>query len=289
MLIIQARALGMCFGVEDALELAGSLERPEEVTILGEIVHNPQVMHSMEQRGFLVQPEDSRQQLPPSERVLVTAHGISERYRQRLQEASKEIVDTTCPLVTRVHKMASFLHRQGYRLVLVGKPGHVEVLGITEDYPDTAVLPHPTSVTPGLGARLAVLAQTTTPPSLFEEVLEAVRTTHPQSEVRAVDTVCRPTRDRQSAIRELLARVEAVVVVGGPRSNNTLRLVEQARQCGLPAWRVDGPEDLEESWFAGVSRVGLTAGTSTPRAAIEGVHRRLLGFARRRPARAAIA
>ncbi len=289
MLILQARAMGMCFGVEDALELAHSLERPDEVTILGEIVHNPQVQRDMEQRGFHLQPEDQRATLPTSTRVLVTAHGISERFRQRLRSSGKDIVDTTCPLVVRVHKAAAFLAQQGFRLVLVGKRGHVEVLGITEDYPETVVCSGPDEVPKDLGPRLAVLAQTTTPPSLYQAVAEAVRARNPHSEVRQVDTVCRPTRDRQQAIRELLTRVEAVVVVGGPRSNNTLRLLEQAQQAGLPAWRVEGPEELKADWFRGIHRLGLTAGTSTPRSAIEGVHRRLLQLARQRPPQAAIA
>ncbi|MBT9585900.1 4-hydroxy-3-methylbut-2-enyl diphosphate reductase [bacterium] len=284
MLIIQAQAMGMCFGVEDAISIAHSLSQPEKVTVLGEIVHNRQVQHDLQNRGFHSQPEDQRQHLPDTEAVMVTAHGISQAYRQRL--AGKDIIDTTCPLVARVHKTALRLVKEGFRLVLVGKPGHVEVLGISEDFADTVVLPSVESVPAGLGPRLAILAQTTTPADLFAEVSRQVERLHPDSEILRSDTICRPTKDRQAAIGQLLSKVDALVVVGGSNSNNTLRLVEQAQRRGLPSIRVERPEELQARWFRGINVVGLSAGTSTPRSAIEAVHRRLLEIDRslkRRP------
>ena len=278
MLIIQAQAMGMCFGVEDAISIAHSLSHPHQVTVLGEIVHNREVQQDLLNRGFHSQPEQQRQVLPETQTVMVTAHGISQRYRERLQ--GKEIIDTTCPLVTRVHKSAAHYVAAGFRLVMVGKSGHVEVLGISEDYTDTVVLCRPDQVVAGLGPRLAILAQTTTPPDLFAEVASRVEQLHPDSEIVRVDTICRPTRQRQQAIGQLLRRVEALVVVGGSNSNNTLRLVEQAQAKGLPGYRVEGPEELKTSWFRGLSVIGLSAGTSTPRSAIEAVHRRLLEIGR---------
>lgn len=288
MLVVLAKALGMCFGVEDALGIAHSVRGADEVSILGEIVHNSGVQQALLDRGFTQQAERDRAQLPPQPAVLVTAHGISDAYRNRLKEAGKEIIDTTCPLVVRVHKTAAHLVKHGYRLLLVGKPGHVEVLGITEDHPDTVVVPSLGAVpSEFLGARLAVLAQTTTPPSLFDEVCAEVRRLHPDSEIRVANTICQPTRERQAAIGELLPRVHAVVVVGGSNSNNTLRLVEQARSQGLPCCRVENAEEVDPAWVSELpsnARVGLTAGTSTPREAIDAVHRKLLALDRGRPA-----
>ncbi|MBX3166609.1 MAG: 4-hydroxy-3-methylbut-2-enyl diphosphate reductase [Candidatus Eremiobacteraeota bacterium] len=278
MLVIQAQAMGMCFGVEEAISTAHSLNNPQEVTILGEIVHNTRVQQYLLALGFASQAEGARQELPSSPGVLVTAHGISEAYRSRLQ--GKVIVDTTCPLVTRLHKVARRYHDQGFRLVLVGKPGHVEVLGITEDFPDTVVLPSLESAPAGLGEKLAVLAQTTTPPDLFEAVYERVLELHPGAIVEKRDTVCRPTRQRQQAIGALLKRVQALVVVGGAHSNNTLRLCEQAEKLGLPSLRVEAPAELNSEWFRGLSLVGLSAGTSTPAEAISAVYRRLLEIGR---------
>jgi len=277
-LVIQAQAMGMCFGVEDAITKAHSLNNPQDVTILGEIVHNRGVQQDLIDRGFASQAEDDRANLPESSRVLVTAHGISHQYRERL--AGKTIIDTTCPLVTRVHKTAQRLHEQGFRLVLAGKPGHVEVLGITEDYPETEVVATVADVRAGLGRRLAVLAQTTTPSDLFEAIFQRVVALHPDSEIQMVDTVCRPTKQRQQAIGALLKRVQALVVVGGAHSNNTLRLVEQAEKQGLPSLRVESPTELAPEWFRGLNVVGLSAGTSTPADAIAAVYRRLLEIGR---------
>jgi 4-hydroxy-3-methylbut-2-enyl diphosphate reductase len=277
-LVIQAQAMGMCFGVEDAIASARSLNNPQDVTILGEIVHNRGVQRDLIDLGFSSQPEDARQDLPDTPAVLVTAHGVSEAYRKRL--ADKQVIDTTCPLVTRVHKTARSLRENGYRLVLVGKPGHVEVLGITEDYLDTEVIASLEAVRADLGARLAVLAQTTTPSELFEAVYERVVRLHPDSEVVKVDTVCRPTKQRQQAIGALLKRVQALVVVGGAHSNNTLRLCEQAEKLGLPNLRVEEPGELKSEWFRGLHVVGLSAGTSTPSGAIAAVYKRLLEIGR---------
>lgn len=278
MLVIQAQAMGMCFGVEDAISTAHSLNHPQDVTILGEIVHNRRVQQDLLDLGFASQAEDARDDLPDSPGVLVTAHGISDTYRRRLQ--GKTIVDTTCPLVTRVHKMARRYHDQGFRLVLVGKSGHVEVLGITEDFPQTVVLASLESVAAGLGRKLAVLAQTTTPSDLFEAMFARVAELHPHSQVEKLDTVCRPTKQRQQAIAALLKRVQALVVVGGAHSNNTLRLCEQAEKLGLPSLRVEDPTELNSEWFRGLSVVGLSAGTSTPAEAISAVYRRLLEIGR---------
>ncbi|MBN9420761.1 MAG: 4-hydroxy-3-methylbut-2-enyl diphosphate reductase [Candidatus Eremiobacteraeota bacterium] len=278
MLVIQAQAMGMCFGVEDAISSAHSLKNPQDVTILGEIVHNRRVQQDLLDLGFASQGEQERAELPVSSGVLVTAHGISDAYRSRLQ--GKTIIDTTCPLVTRVHKMARRYHEQGYRLVLAGKKGHVEVLGITEDYPDTEVIQSLESVSANLGPKLAVLAQTTTPSDLFEAIFERVVELHPHSQVEKLDTVCKPTKQRQQAIGALLKRVQALVVVGGAHSNNTLRLCEQAEKLGLPNVRVEDPTELNSEWFRGLSVVGLSAGTSTPADAIAAVYRRLLEIGR---------
>ena len=282
MLIILAQAMGMCFGVKDALQAVDSLDNPRNVTILGEIVHNPTVQKGLLRRGFRSQAETDRAQLPESQQVLVTAHGISQTYRSRLDRAGKEVVDTTCPLVVKAHKAAAFWFSKGYQLVLVGKPGHVEVLGITEDFPTTLVVTGPQDVAAGLAPKVAVLAQTTTPSGLFHQVVERVSQLNPGSLVKTVDTVCRPTKERQTANQELLRKVEAVVVVGGANSNNTLRLVEQAQAKGLPCWRVEDASELKQEWFSGFRLVGLTAGTSTPQESIDAVHRQLLQWGRPR-------
>ena len=280
MLIVLARAMGMCFGVKDALELARRHPEPERVTIHGELVHNPQVQADLAARGYRQTAEHSRG-VPDSPEVMITAHGVSHRERQRLTEAGKLLVDTTCPLVRRVHKTALLLQRQGYFIVVVGKPGHVEVEGLVGDLERYAVWPTVESVARLEAPRLAVLSQTTTRPQVFEEVFAEVCRRHPDAEVRKVDTICAPTRERQTAAQELLDRVQAVVVVGGRTSNNTRALAQLAAQRGLPCQHVECAEELDLEWARGFRIVGLTAGTSTPDDVIQAVHRRLLEAAQR--------
>lgn len=275
MLIVMAREMGMCFGVKDALEMARQYPDPSRVTIHGELVHNPQVNAELSGRGYQVSGELGRN-VPGTPAVMITAHGVSHVERQRLTEAGKEVIDTTCPLVRRVHKTALLLHKQGYHIVVVGKPRHVEVEGLVGDLERYVVWPDAGSVVRLEAPRLAVLAQTTTQPGVFDAVVASVERLHPDREVRRVDTICAPTRERQAAAQELMGRVDAVVVVGGKTSNNTRALAGLAAQCGLPCQHVETAEELDVEWARRFRIVGLTAGTSTPDEVIAAVHRRLL-------------
>lgn len=276
MRVIRAEALGMCFGVRDALEIMEGIARPEQVTVHGELVHNAEVQGRLEDRGFRTLGESDRAgAVPGTPFVLITAHGVSDAERRRLEQAGRSLIDTTCPLVLRAHQAAKALRDRGYHVVVVGKPGHVEVRGIVEDLDSFDMVQSPAEVRPYPHARIGVICQTTTPESTARAVLEAVRACNPGVDVRHVDTVCRPTKDRQRALERLLDRVEAMVVVGGANSNNTRELAARCRARGLPTWHVQGPADLEPSWFEGIEVVGLTAGTSTLDATIDEVEHAL--------------
>jgi 4-hydroxy-3-methylbut-2-enyl diphosphate reductase len=275
MKIIRAEVMGMCFGVRDALEVLAEVERPEEVTIHGELVHNDVILSRLDERGFRQVSESARRELPLTETVLVTAHGISQAERQRLQAAGKRLVDTTCPLVTRAHNAAQKLQAEGYHVLVIGRRGHVEVQGVIEDLHSFDVVQSPEEVRSYPQRRLGIMCQTTTPARLVARVREAVAALNPDAEIRFLDTVCHPTKDHQRALEELLERAEAVVVVGGRNSNNTRELVARCRERNVPAYHVQGAADLDPSWFAGLHTVGLTAGTSTLDETIEGVHRAL--------------
>lgn len=271
MRVIRAEALGMCFGVRDALVALGGVADPSRTAIHGELVHNEVVLEGLRERGFTMAAESRRDALPAAPAVVITAHGVSDRERARLEAAGKRLIDTTCPLVKRVHVAAQGLAQRGYFVVVVGRPGHVEVRGIVEDLERVAVVADEASVETYPAERLGVVFQTTTAPSRAESILAAIRRANPQAEVRAVDTVCRPTKDRQGAVARLAEEVEAIVVVGGSRSNNTRELVELAREQGCPVWHVRDAAELDPSWFRGVAVVGLTAGTSTLNATIDAV------------------
>ncbi len=263
MQVILAEALGFCFGVREALALAEQTRDPGSVTIHGELVHNEQVLERLEARGFHSVSEDARQALPVTPRVMITAHGISDRERTRLESAGLRLIDTTCPLVRRVHREAQALADDGRHVLIIGRPGHVEVQGLIEDLPSVEVIDRPQAVRHYHEDRLGIICQSTTSPQFAAEIHAAIRSANPEADIEFVDTICQPTRDRQEAMRKLLPQVDGVVVVGGRNSNNTRALAALCAAAEKPVWHVQTAADLDPAWFRGCQTVGLTAGTST--------------------------
>jgi 4-hydroxy-3-methylbut-2-enyl diphosphate reductase len=268
MQVRMAEHLGMCFGVKDAIDLALGLTRQGPLTILGDLVHNPDVVAAMDAAGAtrVRSLEDVR-----TPAVLLTAHGTADRVKLRLREEGKEVHDATCPLVTRVHLALRKLAEEGRHPVVIGQPNHVEVRGLVGDFDDYTVVQEEDD----LGqladrlqrdprVRLGVVSQTTQPLERVLDLVEALRRRFPEADVRFLDTVCQPTKDRQQALRRLAAESDVVVVVGGPDSNNSRKLAELAEHLGRPAHRVARAAELRAEWFVGCRTVGLTAGTSTP-------------------------
>jgi 4-hydroxy-3-methylbut-2-enyl diphosphate reductase len=275
MRVILAESLGFCFGVREALSLAERTHDPRSVTIHGELVHNERVLHRLETRGFTITAEPDREALPETSRVMITAHGISDRERDRLETAGLRLIDTTCPLVRRVHRAAQVLAADKRFVILIGRPGHVEVRGITEDLDRCEVIDNAGSVRDYGESRIGIVCQSTTSPRLAEEIVAAIRAANADADIEVVDTICQPTRDRQEAVQALLPRVDAVVVVGGKNSNNTRELAALCHSAGKTAWHVQSAADIVPEWFRGCATVGLTAGTSTLDDTIDEVRRRL--------------
>lgn len=279
MRVIRASAMGVCFGVRDALKITEVVEQPVQVTVYGELVHNPLVRQHLRMRGFKQTAEGQRRnEIPDTPQVLITAHGISQRRKAELVRAGKQLVDTTCPLVNKAHGAAIRLRDQGYHVLLIGRPGHVEVQGITEDLDSFDVLPDANAVQTYDSKRLGIICQTTTPASLAQQIRAAVAQKNQHAEIKYIDTICQPTKDRQAAVEELLDHVQTVVVVGGENSNNTRQLVQHCRERGATAYHVQCADELDPQWFEGVEAVGLTAGTSTLPETIEDVYSRLIAI-----------
>jgi 4-hydroxy-3-methylbut-2-enyl diphosphate reductase len=274
--VILAEPLGMCFGVRDALAATREIANPDRVTILGELVHNRVVGDELSRRGFHHQDESEREVLPTTAAALVTAHGVSNRYRARLDEAGKQIVDTTCPLVRRAHEAAQSLAREGYHVIILGRRQHVEVRGLAGDLDGFDIVEDEDDVTTYPFDRLGVIAQTTTPVDTAQHLCNVVRERNPQATVRWVDTICQPTKDRQTALASVLPRVDAMVVVGGHNSNNTRKLAARCASFGVPAYHIEDAIELKDDWFRDAQRVGLTAGTSTLDETIQRVYGRLV-------------
>ncbi|HOX03008.1 MAG TPA: 4-hydroxy-3-methylbut-2-enyl diphosphate reductase [Candidatus Paceibacterota bacterium] len=276
--VIRARYLGMCFGVRDAIRLALQLPADPPVTILGDLVHNEFVLDRLRHRGIR---SASTLEAVATPVVMITAHGASERVLCRARQGGFEVLEATCPLVRFAHRAAQELVRQGFRLLIVGQADHVEVRGITEDIESCDVIldaedverleEHP---------RWGVISQTTQPVDRVLDRIERLRQRFPGSEVRWIDTVCRPTRQRQLAALELARRADVVIVAGGRHSNNTRELAATCRRWCPRVHAVQTADDLDPAWLEGASTVGLTAGTSTPDEIIDGVEARLRRLAR---------
>jgi len=275
MKIIRAEHLGMCFGVRDAIALALEHADAGPLTILGDLVHNPTVLSALEAKGIAV-AQDVAQVTTPT--LMVTAHGTSERTLARTRALGLTVVEATCPLVHVAHRAVAALARDGYHVVVVGQRDHVEVRGLTGDLdPDrfTVVLDDEGVLALEERPRFGVASQTTQPLEKVRRLADLIRRRFPRSEVRFLDTVCKPTKDRQSAAIEMARQADVVIVVGGRSSNNTRELVSTcARHCAR-VHHVQTDADVRPEWFDRASVVGLTAGTSTPDAVIDRVEARI--------------
>jgi 4-hydroxy-3-methylbut-2-enyl diphosphate reductase len=277
--IVLAKVAGFCFGVRRAVDIteAARAQRRGRMTVLGMLVHNEQVIERMRESGI-----DSAGSLDAVEEgaVVVSAHGAAPGVRASAKEKGLDVVDVTCPFVTRVHRCARALHEQGYQVVLVGDRDHTEVRGVVgaveaiggsvlvvSSVEEARSLP--------LGKRVGVVSQTTQRAELFSAIVAEVG--RRAGDVRAINTICNATDELQAAAVELAARVDVAIVVGGANSANTKRLRELCASAGIPAYRVQGPEEIREEWLEGKESIGITAGASTPDWIIEEVARRLNG------------
>jgi 4-hydroxy-3-methylbut-2-enyl diphosphate reductase len=182
--------------------------------------------------------------------------------------------------VRHAHVQLKQLAAAGFFPVVIGKPGHVEVEGLIGDFPETVVVNTRDDILKlPQRARYGIISQTTQPIDFVRDIVDLIRRSHPDAEVGFVDTVCRPTKDRQLALRKLITEADAVVVVGGRESNNTRQLVETCRAAGKTAFHIERAEELRANWFAKIGIVGLTAGTSTLPETVSAVHERLLQLA----------
>lgn len=275
--VIRAEHMGFCFGVRDAIAAAEAAETPKETTIYGELVHNAEVTDALQALEFELLREANRNEIPARPNVMITAHGISHQRRESLIDAGKHLIDTTCPLVRRVHEAATLLSNQGYFVVVIGNPKHVEVLGVVEDLPlgRWAVVSCPAEAEEIRAERIGIVCQTTMPTEIAADCQVAITECNPKASIRFINTVCRPTRQRQSAVDQLCQQVDVVIVVGGENSNNTRRLADRCRANGCSAYHVQSADDVCADWIEGQAKVGLTAGTSTPDHVISDVEQRL--------------
>ncbi len=255
------------------------------VFTLGPLIHNPQTVAELEAKGIFAieMAKDGgfvdgkgRPVAVAGASVVIRAHGVPPQVKSSLAAAGAKIVDATCPRVLASQKKAAGYASRGYTVVIAGDRDHGEVTGIAGFAPGARIVASPEEAqalrTEG---PLALIAQTTIKKEEYQAIREALALNHPLLEV--VDSICPATADRLKALEDLARDCEAIVIVGGRNSANTKRLLATALELGRPAWLVEGPADLDPG-LGSYASVGLTAGASTPDAAIDAVEARLLAL-----------
>jgi 4-hydroxy-3-methylbut-2-en-1-yl diphosphate reductase len=277
MRILRATHLGMCFGVRDAIALANQKVEQAPVTVLGELVHNETVLRSLQSRGVRFA---ARLAEVETANVVITAHGTSDFAREEVRQHGFGLIDATCPLVHHAHRTLQKLVGQGFYPVIIGKRDHVEVRGLTGDLDEFDVVLSEEDVGQVKERpRFGVISQTTQPIERVRQLVQCLRARFPESQIEFRDTVCQPTKQRQSAAIELSRQADVVVVIGGSNSNNTRELVQTCGRYCARVYHVQTAADLRRDWFAGAATVGLTAGTSTPDETINSVEEALAHMA----------
>ena len=278
-----ANALGTCFGVQDAINLAMTPDFGADLTIVGQLVHNPQVNESLKKNGVsLINDIDAMDQIK-TKKVMITAHGAAATTKKKLSDAGHTVFDASCPLVMRVHKTIKSMVQKDYFPVVIGQQDHVEVKGIVGDLEYFLVINNMRDLEKIEQAgkrRLGIVSQTTLQVEKAEHLVSKIRNLECVDEVYFVNTICQPTRDRQIAVRDLADQVDIMIVIGGYNSSNTKKLVQVCEEKNIQAYHIESFSQLEGDWFHNKNHVGITAGTSTPEYVINEVHEAILKIAR---------
>jgi 4-hydroxy-3-methylbut-2-enyl diphosphate reductase len=277
--IVLAKEMGFCFGVRRAVEMMEAATQEQGAMVsLGSVVHNPQVVAQLREKGLDVIASLEEVSERP---VAITAHGVSEQVVRELETRGVPVVDTTCPIVTRSQQWAKRLAEEGFAVLIFGDPNHKEVRGVL-GWAEGKAFAVPSiealdALPDELPSRIGVLSQTTETEGHFAEFVRALleRRMDRISELRVINTLCNATTSQQAAAQELAHQVDLMFVIGGRESANTRHLAEVAREEGVETHQVESAGEIRPEWLAGHRRVGVTAGASTPDDAVDAIVARL--------------
>jgi (E)-4-hydroxy-3-methyl-but-2-enyl pyrophosphate reductase len=276
--VLLADEYGFCFGVERAVEMVeDALEVGAPVRALGPLIHNTQEMKRLETEGVATIAEPG--EVGADEIAVIRAHGVTPLVQLELEQRAAQVVDATCPFVTRVQRLAERAGKEGRHVVVAGNPNHPEMIGVVGYAPaNTFVVSDAGEVAklPPLHAPL-VVSQTTLKLKTFLEVAEAVRA-KADAEPQVVNTICSATRDRQDAARALAGLVDVFYVIGGKHSSNSIKLLAVCEEQCARSFLIESEDEIDAEDLKGVDRVGVTAGASTPNWLIDQVIARLRGI-----------
>jgi (E)-4-hydroxy-3-methyl-but-2-enyl pyrophosphate reductase len=274
--VLLAEEYGFCFGVERAVEMVEEAVREgaRPIRSLGPLIHNAQEMERLGEKG--VSTIDSPGEADGDTIAVIRAHGVTPQVQRNLEQRAAQVIDATCPFVTRVQHLAERAAEQGRDVVVAGNPDHPEMIGVVGYAPDNTYVVRDAgevALLPTLRSPL-VVSQTTIKLKTFLEVAEAVRQ-KADAEPQVVNTICSATRDRQDAARALAGEVDAFYVIGGRHSSNSVKLLAVCQEQCEKSFLIETPIEINPEDLQGVGRVGVTAGASTPDWLIKQVVQRL--------------
>ena len=273
--VLLASPRGYCAGVERAVE---TVERALDlygapVYVRKQIVHNGHVVRELESRGAVFVEDET--EVPVGATVVLSAHGVAPSVYANAASRRLNTIDATCPLVTKVHVQARRFGAAGYRIVLIGHAGHEEVIGTMGEAPDAITLVQSVEDAEAVDlpsdAPVAYITQTTLSVDETAEIIEALRRRFPAIRAPQREDICYATSNRQWAVKELVAEVGLLLVIGSRNSSNSNRLVEVARAAGVASHLIDDENEIDEGWLEGVETVGVTSGASAPERLVERV------------------
>ena len=281
--IILAKPRGFCAGVTRALE---TVERAltkfgPPVYVRHEIVHNKFVVESLRKKGAIFVTEV--EQIPQGAITIFSAHGVSDRVEEDAATRGLEVIDATCPLVSKVHREAKKYEEEGYELILIGHRGHPEVEGTSGRVKKEMTLvtneEDALSVEIKNPEKLSYVTQTTLSVDDTKKIVKILEKRFPQMQQGlATKDICYATQNRQDAVRSLSKMVDVMLVIGAKNSSNSNRLRDLGEECGLPSYLINGEQDLKPSWFENIGNVGLTAGASAPEVLVQEVIEKIKTF-----------
>jgi 4-hydroxy-3-methylbut-2-en-1-yl diphosphate reductase len=258
--------------VEKALLLYGA-----PIYVLHQIVHNQQVIQDLEARGVIF-TEDMKS-IPPKTVTVLSAHGVSDAVMEAAKAQDLEIIDATCPLVTKVHLQAQRYSKSGHEVVIIGHRGHVEVEGTYGRVRGTVHVVGSVEDVQALVVsdpeRVSYVTQTTLSLDDTRFIVQALKDRFPDAKGPELSDICYATQNRQNAVRSLAEKVDVILVVGARNSSNSARLQEVGEMSGVSAYLIQDANEISPDWFANASSIGVTAGASTPEILVQGVLKRL--------------
>jgi 4-hydroxy-3-methylbut-2-en-1-yl diphosphate reductase len=272
--VIVAEHSGFCFGVRRALKMADeATAKAGDVYSLGPLIHNRQVVQSLERRGLHV--AHSVAEVPSGVTAMIRTHGAEPQAYENAARRGIQVIDATCPFVARVQQEAARFVDEGYQVFVLGEPDHPEARGIVAHAQGkAAIVEGPDDLAEvNLRPRVALVCQTTQRLESLRRLVEAILP-HVQ-ELRIANTICNATTNRQEASLTLADGVDMMIVIGGYNSANTTRLAQICADTGIATHHIETADEIDPRWLTGVTRVGVTAGASTPSEAIDAVVARL--------------